>query len=484
MILSQLLLTGFIGYWLFEQYHDKVIILRKDLTYQLELTQNQILDSIIQVKIVAPILSDSLNFQPEIEGNDTFTSAIIHISDTNSRGASTLQLNKTVQADTASGMKNIITVEVQNDSVSLKDFVNPEVPVEDILSRSIKLLITQTRNVFITGNPDSTDFYNQKSDSIIQKTFTGKLKKSGKDFNLHWLNSKSDSTGTNKPEIYIKSEYPLSSLSITGYRGHILGLMIPQLIFSFFLLSLTAFAFYFTYSNYKKQFSLNVLRRDFISNITHELKTPVTTVKVAIEALKSGELLKKPDTATEYLNMADEEVMRLEILISKIIEHARLESKTAILNLESTNLQKLIENVIDKFLLRSGDKISINYIPPSGDIFVDIDKTYITGVINTILDNSVKYAGDEVNIEILLQEDNNGVFLSIADDGPGIPEKYLPEVFDTFFRVPQGDRHNVKGYGLGLSFAKQVMNAHGGSISVRNLPQGGCVFTLKFKISK
>jgi K+-sensing histidine kinase KdpD len=109
-----------------------------------------------------------------------------------------------------------------------------------------------------------------------------------------------------------------------------------------------------------------------------------------------------------------------------------------------------------------------------------MDPLLIQGVISNLVDNSLKYGTENPEITVTLREEGNRVCLDVADNGPGIPEPYLGRVFDKFFRVPNGDRHNIKGYGLGLSFASVVMDQHHGDITVRNLKSGGCAFTLRF----
>jgi signal transduction histidine kinase len=109
-----------------------------------------------------------------------------------------------------------------------------------------------------------------------------------------------------------------------------------------------------------------------------------------------------------------------------------------------------------------------------------IDQVYIEGVIRNLIDNSIKYGGEGVNIKVKLWQNENQVFISIEDNGPGIAKEYIDKVFDQFFRVPIGNQHNVKGFGLGLSFAALVMQQHNGKISVENLKEKGCRFTLKF----
>ncbi|MFC2118945.1 sensor histidine kinase, partial [Bacteroidota bacterium] len=115
---------------------------------------------------------------------------------------------------------------------------------------------------------------------------------------------------------------------------------------------------------------------------------------------------------------------------------------------------------------------------------ININKLYVQGVLINLIDNSLKYGSENINIKIGLAQNSSDIYVTVSDNGPGIPEKYISKVFDKFFRVPSDNKHNVKGYGLGLSFAHMVMKQHNGSIELKNLPEGGCSFKLCFPKSK
>jgi len=178
--------------------------------------------------------------------------------------------------------------------------------------------------------------------------------------------------------------------------------------------------------------------------------------------------------------MAEDEALRLNSLISKVIDHTKLDSKAHVLNKERIILYKLLEDVYSKLELKALEKKISFDIQINKSVTIYADPVYIFGVIYNILDNSIKYAGNNTIVEILTEEDESFMKLFISDNGPGIPEEYIPKLFDAFFRVPQGNTHNVKGFGLGLSYALQVMKEHDGRIEVKNNPEAGCTFILSF----
>jgi two-component system phosphate regulon sensor histidine kinase PhoR len=215
------------------------------------------------------------------------------------------------------------------------------------------------------------------------------------------------------------------------------------------------------------------------------LKTPVSTVKIALEALRSFDLQKDRTLSGEYLAIATGELERLERLVGKVLHHEMLNQSSLALEREPCNLGGLARGVVRTMELpirKAGARVNVTEKGESCTIYAD--RTYVEGMIMNLLDNSLKYAGESPEIVVQAECNSAGASLSVTDNGPGIPDEYRDQVFEKFFRIPSGDKHNVKGYGLGLNFASQVMDQHGGTISFRNLPDGGCCFTLWFPGTK
>jgi signal transduction histidine kinase len=257
--------------------------------------------------------------------------------------------------------------------------------------------------------------------------------------------------------------------------------MLPQFLFALILLGISASALLIAYRSLKKQLALNRMRDDFISNISHELQTPVSTVKIALEAISTYDLKKDPKVTGEYLEMASREVDRLGGLVGKVLNHALLEDQSDWLQKEACDLYEMVQKIIKTMEIAIREKgAEISLSPVAGPFMVLADPVYMEGVIINLIDNSLKYAGTNPEIEIILASGSSGVTLSVRDNGPGIPREFKDRVFEKFFRITTGNRHDVKGYGLGLNFASQVMEHHHGSISQHNLPGGGCEFILQF----
>jgi len=215
--------------------------------------------------------------------------------------------------------------------------------------------------------------------------------------------------------------------------------------------------------------------------MSHELKTPIATVKLALEALNNFNVIENPEKGREYLSMVTSEMNRLELLATRVLNTNLLESGKVYLQKESYDLKSLVEEVIRSIQLRlqqHGARISFE---SNGENFVvPMDKLHMQGVLVNLIDNSLKYGIAPVNMTVKLVQSNGAVQLVFADNGPGIPEEYKEKVFEKFFRVPTGNLHNTRGYGLGLNYVAQVVRQHNGSINVSNIAGGGCVFTLTF----
>jgi signal transduction histidine kinase len=262
------------------------------------------------------------------------------------------------------------------------------------------------------------------------------------------------------------------------YQSFVFKKTLPQILFSLLLFGMTALAFGLVYRSLRQQERLTALKNDFISNITHELKTPIATVSVAIEALQNFNALQKPELTKEYLDISKNELSRLSMLVDKVLKLSVFEQKEPELKKEIIDLASLVAQVLDSMRLqfeKLGVKIAFD-TEGADHTFVEADKTHLTSVIYNLLDNAIKYDGKNVNIQFAT--DQNALKMSIEDDGCGIASEYQAKIFDKFFRVPKGDIHNVKGYGLGLSYVASIVKQHGGRIEVQSVLEKGSTFSV------
>ncbi len=267
------------------------------------------------------------------------------------------------------------------------------------------------------------------------------------------------------------------AIVISDFRHIILKQITPQILFSLFLTLLTTAAFLIMYRSIRTQQRLMELKNDFISNITHELKTPITTVGVAIEALKDFKAINNPTLTKEYLDIAQNELNRLSILTDKILKTSLFENKGIDYQPELIEMDKLVEQVLASMkLVFEKQEAKVSFEKQGNDFSLMGGSVHLTSVIYNLLDNALKYSLITPEIVVNLTEKSAHIILSVKDNGIGIATEYRKKVFEKFFRVPTGDVHNIKGYGLGLSYVESVVKSHKGMIEVQSEPGKGSNF--------
>jgi signal transduction histidine kinase len=310
---------------------------------------------------------------------------------------------------------------------------------------------------------------------ILKANYDKELRRKGFDFTTSWTSN------TGQKELKVPAVFPeyKSALMIGGYKKHLFLQLLPEAFFAVLLLSVISGAFIVMYRSFRTQQKLGIMKNDLVSNMTHELKTPIATVKVALEALNSFGMINDPRTSKEYLGMAVAEMDRLELLVSQALNTSLLESGTMQLSMERQDITPVIRQTIAAMqpkLEQNGALLELSL--PDGPVTGDIDRLHFQGVIVNLVDNSLKYADKQPVIRITLQHEGQWIRITVSDNGPGIPDRYIDKVFDKFFRVPSGNVHNVSGYGLGLSYSKKTVEQHGGALGVRNNEEGGCSFII------
>lgn len=264
---------------------------------------------------------------------------------------------------------------------------------------------------------------------------------------------------------------------LTAYNGYLLGRIAPQIAFALFLFSLVGGAFWLVYRSLLQQRRLTELKNDFIRNITHELKTPISTVSVAVEAMQNFGTLDNPARTREYLGIAASELKRLSILVDRVLRMSLFERAEPEIKPEWLDLRALVEEILATMRLQfEKSHAQVQFDSEPVDFTLKGDKMHLSGVVYNLIDNALKYSFQNPNVQVQLERSNGHALLSVRDSGIGIPSAYQQKIFETFFRVPTGDVHNVKGHGLGLSYVAGVIRQHQGSISVESKEGEGTLF--------
>lgn len=268
------------------------------------------------------------------------------------------------------------------------------------------------------------------------------------------------------------------------YRGFVLRKTLPYALFSLLLFGVTAAAFAAIWRSLRRQQRLTKLKNDFIANITHELKTPITTVGVALEALSDFEARHDPVRTREYLDISKLELERLSLLVDKVLRLSMFEQQEPRLRFERLDLGEVTAQVIGALKLQAERAhASIHFTRPAEAFVISGDRLHLASVVFNLLDNALKYTRDRPEIRVVLDKTDDRIRLTVQDNGPGIAREYQSKIFEKFFRVPlAADTHDVKGHGLGLSYAAEVARLHGGSIRVESIENEGSRFILEFPV--
>lgn len=247
---------------------------------------------------------------------------------------------------------------------------------------------------------------------------------------------------------------------------------------SIFILAIVI-TFWITFATVVRQKKVAVIKNDFINNMTHELKTPISTISLACEVLNDHDIPQTEARTSHYVNVINDENKRLGTLVENVLQSAVLDKGDFKLKLIDLDLHDVIYNVVDRAKVRL-DKVNgaVNLNLDAKNAFVNVDKVHITNVISNLIDNAIKYSADQPIIDITTKNVGKGIVVNVKDEGIGILKENLTKIFDKLYRVPTGNIHDVKGFGLGLSYVKAVVEKHNGSVKVSSSIGKGSTFSI------
>ncbi len=273
-------------------------------------------------------------------------------------------------------------------------------------------------------------------------------------------------------------------LELENQLVYVLKKMQWVLVATFLIIGITIVAFVYMLRTIFEQKKLSEVKNDFINNMTHEFKTPIATVSLAVEAMKNFDVMEKPQQAKEYLEICQHELKRISNMVEKVLKIAAQEKSEINLNIQKVNIGKLIEGVISNMkpaLEQANAKYTINTNSVKIEAMVDPD--HFSNVIYNLMDNALKYANNQPEITIKCALSNHNTFqVSVQDKGIGIPKTYQDRVFDQFFRVPKGNLHNIKGFGLGLSYVATIVQKHNGNILLQSVENKGTTILITLPV--
>ncbi|NUO02146.1 MAG: HAMP domain-containing histidine kinase [Saprospiraceae bacterium] len=478
MATSMAMLFVFQGLWLRKVYDERKGLLQKDAENIFQQTIRKTQDSLISTTILAPL---------DITGRSVDTAVILTLQNV-------LQLNMSRE-------DHHFNLEVPEKKLMMK--------VDSLPQRKMRITInsdTLQRTAFMEHN--TAYFFSTSRDSLLpgsvlentwvcdtipiaalQMHFQQALSASGilLDAEVLCASLPSESQKQNTAENRILTKPLPAGLpprtfyygAIDNYENYLFRKVFPQGMFSLFLLLTTGLAFGFIYQSLRQQQRLAILKNDFISNVAHELKTPIATVGVAIESLRNFDALREPERTAEYLDISKQELNRLSMLVDKVLKMAIFEQKEPDLHMEHFDFRQLVQEVLSSMKLqfeKFGATTTFTYENDHFDLLGD--RIHLTNVVYNLLDNALKYSENTPYIHLDLKADASALCFTVSDRGIGIPPEYTGKVFEKFFRVPTGNQHNVKGYGLGLSYVASVLLKHGGRVRLESTPGQGSSFII------
>ena len=292
--------------------------------------------------------------------------------------------------------------------------------------------------------------------------------------------------------INIKKPIPAERLRIKAkpFENYYIGVLFPKkksylhddlkllIFFSIVLLIVIGF-FTYTILVILKQKKLSEIKTDFVNNMTHEFKTPISTIALSSDVLMRDDIVQKPEKLKHYATIISEENQRLKKQVESVLQVSQIDSHKIILNNTTIDIHTLIENTaknMEPRLQVLDGKITL--ILNASKHTIIGDEVHLSNILYNLVDNAIKYCDKTPEITIITQNKHKGIEISIKDNGKGIDKHLQDMIFEKFFRVPSGDTHDVKGFGLGLFYVKNMIKLHKGKIALHSVPKVGTTFTL------
>ena len=245
------------------------------------------------------------------------------------------------------------------------------------------------------------------------------------------------------------------------------------------LLVLVIFFFGYTLWVIIRQRQLSEIQKNFINNLTHELKTPISSIALAANVINDEKILKSPDRLFNYTHIIQEQTTRLSKNVEKVLNLASIEKSRILLNLEKVNLIGFLQEASDRFReSKAGQNAQVEIKTRISECTILADRFHFANLVSNILENAAKYCDKTPSIEIELLQKQNSYELNFIDNGIGIPREHRKRIFKKFYRIPTGNVHNVKGFGLGLDYVYKIVKTHNWKIKVNDNPKGGSIFSL------
>lgn len=475
-----------------EEFDHTVIEALKSTSYKLEkiATANKIAKKIKLRKQGVRITKPGLL---ATSGNDVQVRIFEELS-TDSSGVITSKMSqKEFFGDSIKSQRNFLPYDLTSSSKTSEESLREELlkagteVVNDLYDELISINVYKDYKPKVDSMMLDTVLHQELKAAGVNTEFvysiSSQLANSGSKANYKDAQKDCDSTGCyykinlSPSNVYVTPQY--LSVSFPDETSYLLNTMWAMLSVSGLVICILIMAFYYTIATISRQKKLSEIKNDFISNMTHEFKTPISTISLAAEMLNDSSVSKTPEKQHRFIKMITDENKRLSILVESILQTAILDKGEFKLKISQIDLHEIINQAIQNTQLlidQRGGSITKQLNATKSNVVAD--KLHLTNIVFNLIDNAVKYTKETPNIVISTRDAENGIEITIKDNGIGISKDNLRKIFDKFFRVPTGNVHNVKGFGLGLSYVKAVVEKHNGTIHVESEIGKGSTFKI------
>ena len=429
-------------------------------------------------------ISGNIIIQDESETHNTFT---LNKDDT----TEDIIVKKTITTHSIDSITDIIREETapvwktaeQKDSANIQVFVDvfgdmiTEYESRNdplIKSLAIEKLDTLIKNEILEKGFDNEYDYaiiDLKQDTILKQSDGYNPKNKDKSFKANLF-----------PKTLVDKDIFLY-LYLPGKNSFIYNSISVMLIGSIFFTFIIILIFFITTRIAFKQKKISEIKSDFINNMTHEFKTPIATISLAADSIQNPKIIGDQQRINQYLTIIKEENRRMNNQVESVLQMSLLEKDKFKVNLSEFDIHELINKAIkNSRILISQNKGKLNVELQAENPFALVDETHFLNIIHNLLDNAIKYSKDKIRIELTTKNQNGSIIISIKDNGIGIKKEDLVRIFDKFYRVSTGNIHNVKGFGLGLSYVKAIVHEFNGTINASSEIGKGSNFEIKIPV--
>jgi two-component system phosphate regulon sensor histidine kinase PhoR len=507
MAISLIGLSGFQLYWI-----SNVIQLSKERFEKDALESMMTVARRLERNEMAVVATNSFSFfSTAKEFYDTTENAI---NENSMSGDSTLQ-RVWIRTNSNEKMRIVIAIDSSkeiHEFIGDTSFVNQNIEVtanliSDTLTAKATLERMNNKNKIFKKVVEEMMFHEVQQpqrvhpviiDSLLQEEFNSHGIYIGFDFGVYDVKDKKFKYIRSLSEDVLEASALSTSLFPNDILGNSLSLVVsfpnksrylisklwaPLLMSIFFILIIVGI---FSFVIYKiiHQKKLADLKNDFINNMTHEFKTPIATVSLATEALQEDKVSNSRETMLRYIRVIQEESKRLGTQVEKVLQLASMDKNNLKFEMHTFMLNDLVDSVMERARFQveeRGGSLTVNQI--SGDVELLADESHLSNALFNLLDNAIKYSPDVPQVSMHILKTKKGISIEVKDQGIGLSQEQQKHVFDKFYRVPTGNIHNVKGFGLGLNYVKYVIEAHGGEIMVESQLQRGSKFIVVLPVN-